>query len=120
MVAAVLESAYETDPRESGTMNDDSKKQAAIDLLKSQIREQRARIDPEVLKRAQAYALENNPFDPKKQGQAAKKPPAAETATAEPYDRESAAKAIELFLRDHKDRKGFQERLLAHMKKNDH
>jgi hypothetical protein len=74
-------------------MNDREK---ALEELKRHIKEQKARVDPEVLKRAEEAARARMPSG----------------GTSVPYDRESAAKAVELFLRSHPDPKDL-ERLIA-------
>lgn len=74
-------------------------REKALLELKEKIREQRERIDPKVLKMAaKAAALSQ-------EGKAGQ--------DMVPYDRETAAKAVELFLRGRNDRAEFEERLMA-------
>lgn len=81
-----------------------SKRDDAIEILKKQIREQRARIDPEVLKKAAASL--NRPSPTKENKKAS-----AETV---PYDREAAHRAVELFLQNGGERReAFCKKLLA-------
>jgi len=76
-----------------------STREEALKKLRAQIAEQRARLDPKVL-RAAAHAAElaQNPAK------------AAENMV--PYDRDNAAEAIRLFLDAHADQAAFQEKLL--------
>lgn len=76
-----------------------SKRDDAIEILKKQIREQRARIDPEVLKKA-AISLT--------------RPPEPKISETVPYDRDAAHRAVELFLEnDGERREAFCKKLLA-------
>ena len=89
------------------------KRRDALEILKKQIREQRARIDPKVLKAAEdavkkrEKAMNNPPGDP----------PADKDGKV-PYDKQAAAKAVALFLRDHADGKGFEKRLMDMIRKS--
>lgn len=69
-------------------------REKALDTLKKQIREQKKRIDPAVLQRAQEAV-------------AAK----AGAATTVPYDRETARAAVEIFLKEHADAADFSRKL---------
>ena len=77
------------------------KRQKAIEEIKKKMQEQRARLNPDVLAYAQKAAAR-----PQKQ------------ATV-PYDKDAAQKAVELFLRDHKNAKGFTAKLSSFMKEED-
>lgn len=81
-------------------------KQQKIEQLKALIRKERARLDPAVLERAAEAA----------------RAPASKSAAGEfvPYDRKSAARAIEIFLKDHPDAAGFRKGLEAFLRKNRH
>jgi hypothetical protein len=78
-------------------------REKALAELKRQIKEQRARLDPKLLKMAEIAAktvkMEDNSV---------------------PYDRESASKAVEMFLAGHADSKGFRQKLLEMIRKNQH
>jgi hypothetical protein len=80
------------------------KRQKAIEELQKQIREQRGRLDPKVLKIAEE-AL-----------QAAQSGQESHVA----YDRKSATAAVELFLTGHKDADGFKRRLLEMLGRHSH
>jgi hypothetical protein len=82
------------------------KKRAAIEHMKKLIQQKRAEIDPRVLKMAQRAAEES-------QGLKAK-------GGTVPYDRESATKAVELFLSRHPEQKRFRAKLLAFLTKSSH
>lgn len=106
-------------------MDEKEKREKAITELKKLIAEQRARIDPAILKRAEAAALASQGLPPKTmtpQAAAPKTPGAVPVAPAGsvPYDREKAAKAIELFLKKHSNSREFQLKLLERLKKGDH
>lgn len=75
-------------------MTGQDKREKALDVLKKQIRDQRERIDPVVLARAQ-------------EALAAK----ANASATVPYDRAAARSAVELFLKDHADAEGFSRKL---------
>lgn len=77
------------------------RRNAAIAALKKQIAEQRARLDPDVLKRA-AQAAELS-----------QKTPEERAAGLVPYDRAAAAEAIRLFLQNHPDAAHFEEELMS-------
>ena len=68
----------------------------ALEELKRRIQEQRERVDPDVLKQAEEAAKEHM----------------QRSKSTVPYDRDSAVKAVELFLKSHPDPKD-QERLIA-------
>lgn len=74
-------------------------REKALETIKEQIRQQRARIDPAVLKKAQKAAAGKNLNDLQKQ------------EAAVPYDKKSAQKAIELFLLGHADKEEFARKL---------
>jgi hypothetical protein len=83
----------------------DTNREKALNALKKQIRDQRARIDPAVLQRAQeALAAKAAGITP---------PPATV-----PYDREAALAAVELFLKDHADATAFSQKLAARLRKD--
>jgi hypothetical protein len=84
---------------EAYDMND---RDRALDELKRRISEQKARIDPRLLKLAESAALRRLPGE----------------SAAVPFDRESSAKAVELFLRHHADPRGFERRLAEFAQKN--
>ena len=73
-----------------------SNREKALEELRRHIEEQKARVDPELLKRAAEAAKEHMPRQ--------------EDRLA--YDRKAAIKAVELFLRSHPDPKDI-ERLIA-------
>lgn len=78
---------------------------AAIEALKRQIAEQRARLDPDVLKRAARAA------------ELSQKPAAEREAGLVPYDRDAAAEAVRLFLEAHPDSAGFKRALHAFLER---
>ncbi|MEZ0261777.1 MAG: hypothetical protein ACAH80_12260 [Alphaproteobacteria bacterium] len=84
-------------------MTGNDTREKALDVLKKQIREQKKRIDPAVLARAQ-------------EALAAK----GAAAASVPYDRETARAAVEIFLKDHADAEGFSRKLAKklHQDKN--
>ena len=84
-----------------------SRREEALQKLRAQIAEQRARLDPKVLRAAErAAALAQNP---------------EKTARdMVPYDRDSAAEAIRLFLDSHDDQAAFQAKLLQLLKLRQH
>lgn len=84
-----------------------SDRKEIIAILQQQIKEQRDRLDPELLARAGEAAAEQM-----KKAEAKQK----EASTSVPYDRESAAKAVELFLKTHPDPESL-EKLLAEIEK---
>lgn len=78
-------------------------REKALLELKRLMKEQKERIDPKLLKMAEKAAALSQ-----------------EGKTAEdmvPYDRKTAAKAVEIFLRGHDDRADFEERLMALIRK---
>ncbi len=83
-----------------------SSRDEALEILKKQMQVQKERLDPKLLQIAgKAAAL-------KKEGKAQK--------NMVPYDREAAAKAVQLFLKNHDDRADFEQRLLAMLRKGEH
>jgi len=88
-----------------------SSREKAIAELKKQIRLGRERLGPEGIKELEKLA--KGLRKPKPEAPAA--PPGAV-----PYDRESALKAFEIFLKNHGDPKEFEKRLLALLKKSSH
>lgn len=79
----------------------------ALEKLRAQIAAQREKIDPKVLKAAQRAAeIAQNPQK--------------STEDLVPYDRESAAEAIRLFLSTHADSADFEKKLLEQLKKQQH
>lgn len=79
-------------------------REKALLELKKKIKEQRGRIDPKLLELAGKAASLSH------EGKAGK--------DMVPYDRKTAAKAVELFLRGKKDdRAEFEERLMALIRK---
>ncbi|MBL8711845.1 MAG: hypothetical protein JNM12_03015 [Alphaproteobacteria bacterium] len=83
-----------------------SSRDKALEILKKQMQAQKARLDPKLLQIAgKAAAL-------KQEGKAQK--------DMVPYDREAAAKAVQLFLKNHDDRADFEQRLLAMLRKSEH
>ena len=69
-------------------------REKALNELKRRIEEQKARVDPKLLKLAEKAALSG-----------------AKSGETTPYDRAAAVEAVEIFLEEHKDRKGFERRL---------
>jgi hypothetical protein len=83
-----------------------SSRDEALEILKKQMQVQKERLDPKLLQIAgKAAAL-------KQEGKAQK--------NMVPYDREAAAKAVQLFLKNHDDRADFEQRLLAMLRKGEH
>lgn len=76
-------------------------REKALEELKRRIEEQKARVDPMLLKRAERAAMSGVKDGP----------------TA-PYDRAAAVRAIEIFLGEHRDRAGFERRLAELIFKN--
>ncbi len=85
----------------------DDRREKEIAEIKRMIREQRAKLDPKVLALAERAAKlsQNSPLNEDKNI---------------PYDRANATKAIEAFLKGHKDAKAFQTQLFALLKKGEH
>ncbi len=83
-----------------------ARKQRALDELKQLVRDQRARLDPDIL--AQVA---------QKLGGGAQK---ANPKQSVPYDRATATRAIELFIASHKDKADFQARLFSFIQKQSH
>lgn len=82
------------------------KRQKALNALKEQIRQQRGKLDPKLLKMAEQAIL----------GQL----PGGGAAGTVPYDQKTAAAAVETFLKNHPDAKGFRARLLEMIRKTQH
>lgn len=84
----------------------DDRREKEIAEIKKMIREQRAKLNPEVLAIAERAAKlsQNIPLNEEKNV---------------PYDRANATKAIEAFLKGHSDPKAFQTKLFALLKKGD-
>ncbi len=83
-----------------------SSRDKALEILKKQMQVQKERLDPKLLQIAsKAAAL-------KQEGKAQK--------DMVPYDREAAAKAVQLFLKNHDDRDDFEQRLLAMLRRDQH
>ncbi len=83
-----------------------SSRDKALEILKKQMQVQKERLDPKLLQIAgKAAAL-------KQEGKAQK--------DMVPYDREAAAKAVQLFLKNHDDRADFEQRLLAMLRRDQH
>lgn len=84
-----------------------SSREEALKKLRAQIAAQRARLDPKVLRAAErAAALAQNPEK--------------NADNMVPYDRDSAAEAIRLFLEAHEEQAEFQARLLQLLKQQQH
>ena len=84
-----------------------STREEALKKLRAQIAEQRARLDPKVLRAAaRAAELSQNP--------------AKSAENMVPYDRQSAAEAVRLFLNAHDDQAEFQAKLLQLRKQQQH
>lgn len=81
-------------------------KQQKIEQLKALIRKERARLDPAVLEKAAAAARTS----------AGKE----DLSGLVPYDRAAAARAIEIFLKDHPDAARFEKGLAAFLRKKQH
>lgn len=80
--------------------NTSDSRQKALETLKKQIAEQRARLDPKLLKlAAQAASLSQKPAGSRNEGLV-------------PYDRDAAAETIRLFLQSHPNAKGFEKELM--------
>lgn len=79
-----------------------TRREKALEELKKQIRAQKSRLDPRLLKMAEkAAALRHE---------------GKEGRDMVAYDRKSAARAVEIFLSRHGDRANFEQRLLALLK----
>lgn len=89
------------------------RREKALADLKALIRQERARIDPQVLERAAQAAKKQQPG-------AKQAAPATKNTGTVPYDSKTAKEAIALFLEHHSDASGFQKRLLERLKKSDH
>ena len=87
------------------------KRQKAIEELKKQIQIQRERLGPEGIKELENLAKGM-------QGKIKRKPELPPGMV--PYDKASAMKAFELFLKNHGDPKEFERRLLDMIKKSSH
>lgn len=86
-----------------------ARKQRALDELKQLVRDQRARLDPDILAQV-AQKLGGGPSAPAKAG----------SKQSVPYDRATATRAIELFIASHKDKADFQARLFSFIQKQSH
>lgn len=85
-----------------------SSRQKALAELKKQIAEQRARLDPKLLKlAAQAASLSQKEAAERQNGLV-------------PYDRGAAAEAIRLFLEDHPDSAAFEQALQELIRRSQH
>lgn len=82
------------------------KKAKAIAEMKKLMQLKRAEIDPKVLAMAKDAAERSQGLKPK--------------GKMVPYDREAAAKAVELFLKTHPDQKRFRAELLDMIRKDSH
>lgn len=83
----------------------DDAREKALAVLKEQIRAQRARLDPKLLALAEAAAKLSQ-----------------KTVTDDdvvPYDRDAAAEAVRLFLKDHDDPEGLQAEIIARLRPRD-
>lgn len=80
----------------------------ALEQLKQQIAEQRARLDPRLLQLAQQAAL------------LSQKPAESRNESMVPFDRAAAGEAIRLFMAQHPDAKGFEAALLALIRRENH
>jgi hypothetical protein len=80
-------------------------KEKAIEELRKRIREQKARVDPDILAAA-AKAAEKRRSD------------SARKKDFLPYDRKAAAKAVEIFLKTHANAAEFRAKLLRFLKKD--
>lgn len=74
-------------------------RERALESLKKQIKEQRARLDPRTIAQAEKILR-------------------GEKTDTVPYDKKSAAETIRLFLESHPDSSGFEKRLIEQLKKN--
>lgn len=84
-----------------------NKREKALEELKRRIREQKARIDPLVLKLAQSAALSRVP-------DATVDIPVATV----PFDRDAAAHIVALFVKGQHNPREFERRLAAFLMKN--
>lgn len=88
--------------------NEQNGRQKALESLKKQIAEQRARLDPKLLQMAaQAASLSQKPAHTRNEGLV-------------PYDRDAAAETIRLFLESHPDAKGFEKELRDLIRRGQH
>jgi hypothetical protein len=78
----------------------------ALELLKKQMALQKERLDPKLLETAQKAAAI------RQEGRAKE--------NLVPYDREAAARAVQLFLQNHDAPEEFEQRLLALLKSKEH
>lgn len=103
-------------------------RESAIEELQRLIREQRSRIDPEILQKAARAADQKNSPPPQKKQEITPQPAVSPREVSSPdvsppdvslpYDRDSAAKSVELFLRNHKDKDGMRRKLMELLAKN--
>ncbi len=88
--------------------NPSDRREKALEMLKKQIADQRARLDPKLLKlAAQAASLSQKPASARNEGLV-------------PYDRSAAAETIRLFLKSHPDAKGFEKELMDLIRRGQH
>jgi len=78
---------------------------AKLELL-AMIKEQRAKMDPEVLDKMKQFIEAENKRDKSKKKQ-----------ISEPYNKENASEAIRLFLQEHDNPNAFEESLVKRMHK---
>ena len=71
-------------------------REKALEELKRRIEEQKARVDPRLLRLAEKAARAG-----------------VQDGETRPYDRAAAVRAVEIFLEEHRDRKGFERKLAA-------
>ncbi len=83
-----------------------SSRDKALEILKKQMAVQKQRLDPKLLQIAEKAA------SLKQEGRAQK--------DMVPYDREAAARAVQLFLKNHEDRGAFEQQLLDLLRKQQH
>jgi hypothetical protein len=79
-------------------------REKALEELKRRIEEQKARVDPEVLRRAAEVAESHM----------------QRHDSSVPYDRKAAIKAVELFLKSHRDPKDIERLIAAIVAKTHH
>lgn len=84
-------------------------RQKALDELKRRIKEQKARIDPRLLKLAESAAMGGAPA-----------PGISVSAATVPFDRDAAARIVALFVKGHQSPRDFECRLAEFVLKNRH
>lgn len=93
-------------------------RQQAIAELKRQMQLAKERLGPEGIKALESLARAQQ------QGQKHAAPPPSKPMTPPPgmvpYDRAAAARALEIFLNNHGDPEGFEQKLRALLKKSSH